>query len=169
MENRECSFPLIDLGGHPYTLEHLDGVCVTCACTLVLTHSLSVRMTTWSLLCHGSTGRLALSAVMEHSGRITLATTVTLVVVLDPVAVAQEPWLVIDLPKGGRLLVGAAGPGFPHARTIRAVGIDFAERWQRFDEAIGALRAIAGGPTEPTPLRRGLLFDGGCLFAARPA
>jgi len=46
----------------------------------------------------------------------------------------------IDRLSGGRLLV-AVGPG-SSPDDYAAVGLDFSERWQRFDEAIGVLRAL---------------------------
>jgi alkanesulfonate monooxygenase SsuD/methylene tetrahydromethanopterin reductase-like flavin-dependent oxidoreductase (luciferase family) len=46
----------------------------------------------------------------------------------------------IDRLSEGRLVV-AVGPGSSE-RDYAAVGLDFAERWPRFDEAIGALRAL---------------------------
>ena len=46
----------------------------------------------------------------------------------------------IDRLSGGRLLV-AVGPG-SSPDDYAAVGVDFSERWPRFDEAIGVLRAL---------------------------
>ena len=46
----------------------------------------------------------------------------------------------IDRLSGGRLVV-AVGPG-SSADDYAAVGLDFSERWPRFDEAISALRAL---------------------------
>jgi alkanesulfonate monooxygenase SsuD/methylene tetrahydromethanopterin reductase-like flavin-dependent oxidoreductase (luciferase family) len=89
---------------------------------------------------------VALAAVLEHSGRMTVATTVTLAVVRGPVAVAKTLGA-IDRLSGGRLLV-AAGPG-SSAEDYAAVGLDFAERWPRFDEAIRALRALWQPGSEP--------------------
>src|ERR1700750_1103608 len=76
---------------------------------------------------------------MEHSEKMTLATTVALAVVRGPVPVAKTLGA-IDRLSGGRLLV-AVGPS-SSAEDYAAVGLEFSERWQRFDEVIGALRAL---------------------------
>jgi alkanesulfonate monooxygenase SsuD/methylene tetrahydromethanopterin reductase-like flavin-dependent oxidoreductase (luciferase family) len=76
---------------------------------------------------------------MEHSEKMTLATTVVLATVRGPVPVAKTLGA-LDRLSGGRLVV-AVGPG-SSAQDYAAVGLDFSERWQRFDEAIGALRAL---------------------------
>jgi alkanesulfonate monooxygenase SsuD/methylene tetrahydromethanopterin reductase-like flavin-dependent oxidoreductase (luciferase family) len=128
--------PLMDFGGHPYTLEHLTAY--TKAAEQLGFGALSVNdhmvfSVPWL------DGLVALAAVMEHSGQMMLATTVALPVVRGPVAVAKALGA-IDRLSGGRLLV-AAGPG-SSLEDYAAVGLDFSERWQRFDEAIGALRAL---------------------------
>src|SRR6266850_2580646 len=128
--------PLMDFGGHPYTLDHLTAY--TRAAAQLGFSALSVNdhmvfSVPWL------DGPVALAAVMEHSGEMTLATTVSLAVVRGPVPVAKS-LAAIDRLSGGRLVV-AVGPGSSLA-DYAAVGLDFAERWQRFDEAIGALRAL---------------------------
>ena len=128
--------PLMDFGGHPYTLDHL--VAYTKAAAQLGFGALSVNdhmvfSVPWL------DGPVALAAVMEHSGEMTLATTVALAVVRGPVPVAKTLGA-IDRLSGGRLVV-AVGPG-SSADDYAAVGLDFSERWQRFDEAIGALRAL---------------------------
>ena len=128
--------PLMDFGGHPYTLDHL--VAYTKAATQLGFDALSVNdhmvfSVPWL------DGPVALAAVMEHSGQMTLATTVALSVVRGPVAVAKTS-AAIDRLSGGRLIV-AVGPG-SSADDYAAVGLDFSERWSRFDESIGALRAL---------------------------
>jgi alkanesulfonate monooxygenase SsuD/methylene tetrahydromethanopterin reductase-like flavin-dependent oxidoreductase (luciferase family) len=126
----------MDFGGHPYTLDHL--VAYTKAAARLGFSALSVNdhmvfSVPWL------DGPVALAAVMEHSGDMTLATTVTLAVVRGPVPVAKTLGA-IDLLSGGRLAV-AVGPGSSEA-DYQAVGLDFSDRWQRLDEAIGALRAL---------------------------
>ena len=135
--------PLMDFGGHPYTLEHLTAY-ARCAAQLGF-DALSVNdhmvfSVPWL------DGPVALSAVLEHSGQMTLATTVALAVVRGPIAVAKTLGA-IDRLSDGRLLV-AAGPG-SSPEDYAAVGIDFAERWPRFEEAIGALRALWRPDTAP--------------------
>jgi alkanesulfonate monooxygenase SsuD/methylene tetrahydromethanopterin reductase-like flavin-dependent oxidoreductase (luciferase family) len=128
--------PLMDFGGHPYTLDHL--VAYTKAAARLGFSALSVNdhmvfSVPWL------DGPVALAAVMEHSGDMALATTVTLAVVRGPVPVAKTLGA-IDRLSEGRLVV-AVGPGSSEA-DYAAVGLDFSERWQRLDEAIHALRAL---------------------------
>jgi alkanesulfonate monooxygenase SsuD/methylene tetrahydromethanopterin reductase-like flavin-dependent oxidoreductase (luciferase family) len=77
---------------------------------------------------------------------MTLATTVSLPVVRGPIALAKTLGA-IDRLSGGRLVV-AVGPGSSE-RDYAAVGIDYAERWRRLDEAIQALRALWRRGDEP--------------------
>ena len=98
-------------------------------------------------------GPTALASMIERSGRMTLATTVSLAVLRGPVPLAKM-LAAIDLLSGGRLIAGV-GPGSSQ-RDYDAVGVPFEERWPRFDEALAALRALlGGGPPElaPTPRR----------------
>src|SRR6476661_521428 len=91
-------------------------------------------------------GPTALAAVLGHSGNMTLATTVALVVTRGPIPLAKTLGA-IDRLSGGRLVV-AVGPG-SSPEDYAAVGLDFAERWPRFDEAIGALRALWRKDSDP--------------------
>jgi alkanesulfonate monooxygenase SsuD/methylene tetrahydromethanopterin reductase-like flavin-dependent oxidoreductase (luciferase family) len=84
-------------------------------------------------------GPTALAAVLSHSGRMELATTVSLPIVRGPVALAKSLGA-IDCLSGGRL-IACVGPG-SSARDYAAVGIPFEERWKRLDEAIQTLRAL---------------------------
>lgn len=67
-------------------------------------------------------GPTALSAVLAHSGQMTLATTVAVPVLRGPAATAKI-LAAIDLLSGGRLLVGL-GPG-SSARDYELVGLPF--------------------------------------------
>src|SRR3954462_10188654 len=128
--------PLMDFGGHPSTLDHLTAYPKTAAqlgYTALSVNDHMVFSVPWL------DGPVALAAVMQHSEPMTLATTVTLAVVRGPVPVAKTLGA-IDRLSGGRLVV-TVGPGSSEA-DYAAVGLDFSERWQRFDEAIGALRAL---------------------------
>ena len=89
-------------------------------------------------------GLAALAAVASASGSMRLATTVGLPVVRGPVAFAKSI-AAIDRLSGGRVVAGV-GPGSSR-RDYQLVGIDFAERWARFDEALVALRALWRGDT----------------------
>ena len=111
-------------------------------------------------------GPTALAAVLAHSGRMTLATTVAVPVLRGPAATAKI-LAAIDVLSGGRLVVGL-GPG-SSARDYELVGVPFEERWKRLDEAVQTLRAFwrgdgvpfegtfyssAGFILEPTPAQR---------------
>jgi alkanesulfonate monooxygenase SsuD/methylene tetrahydromethanopterin reductase-like flavin-dependent oxidoreductase (luciferase family) len=95
-------------------------------------------------------GPTALASMVERSGDMTLATTVSLVVLRGPVRLAKT-LAAIDLLAGGRL-VAALGPG-SSARDYDAVGIPFEERWSRFDEAIPVLRALLDRERPPDGAR----------------
>jgi alkanesulfonate monooxygenase SsuD/methylene tetrahydromethanopterin reductase-like flavin-dependent oxidoreductase (luciferase family) len=103
-------------------------------------------------------GPTALASVIERSGGMTLATTVALAVVRGPVALAKA-LAAIDVLSEGRL-VAAVGPGSSQ-RDYDAVGIDFEERWRRFDESIAALRALLRGEAAPVELAPGPFRPGG--------
>ena len=90
-------------------------------------------------------GPTALAATIEASAEMTLATTVCLPVVRGPVQSAKM-LAAIDILSGGRLVAGV-GPG-SSARDYAAIGVPFEQRWQRFDEAIRALRSLLGENTE---------------------
>ncbi len=135
--------PLMDFGGHPYTLDHLVAYTQTAAQLGFRALSVNDHMIFSVPWLDGPT---ALAAVMEHSGEMELATTVALPVVRGPVPAAKTLGA-IDRLSGGRLVAGV-GPG-SSADDYAAVGIDFSERWQRFDEAIGALRALWRGDGVP--------------------
>jgi alkanesulfonate monooxygenase SsuD/methylene tetrahydromethanopterin reductase-like flavin-dependent oxidoreductase (luciferase family) len=135
--------PLMDFGGHPFTLEHL------------LNYVKAAEGLGFDMLCANDhlvfpvpwlDGPTALSAVIEASGQMTLATTVTLMAVRGPVPVAKS-LAAIDRLSGGRLLV-TAGPGSSPG-DYDSVGIEFSERWARLDEAIGSLRALWGKNPAP--------------------
>ncbi|HLN76357.1 MAG TPA: LLM class flavin-dependent oxidoreductase [Nocardioidaceae bacterium] len=87
-------------------------------------------------------------------------TTVATPVVRGPVALAKA-LAALDVLSAGRV-VAALGPGSSE-RDYASVGIPFEERWQRFDEAVIATRALllgesfkgsfyaVEGPLEPLP------------------
>jgi alkanesulfonate monooxygenase SsuD/methylene tetrahydromethanopterin reductase-like flavin-dependent oxidoreductase (luciferase family) len=112
-------------------------------------------------------GPTALASVLSATGAMTVATTVVLPVVRGPIPLATS-LAAIDNLSGGRLVVGV-GPGSYHP-DYEAAGIGWDERWPRFEEAIGALRALwdpdgdpfegafystSGIRLEPTPARAG--------------
>ena len=128
--------PLMDFGGHPYTLDHLVQYAETAdqlgyAALSVNDHL--VFDVPWL------DGPIALAAVLARTGQMELVTTVALPVIrgLMPLAKALTA---IDCLSGGRLIAGI-GPGSSE-RDYAAVGIDFSQRWARLDEAVQALRAL---------------------------
>ena len=91
-------------------------------------------------------GPTALASVIERSGAMTLATTVSLAVLRGPVALAKT-LAAIDILSEGRL-VAALGPGSSD-HDYQVLGIAFEERWKRFDEAVAVLRALLKGERMP--------------------
>jgi alkanesulfonate monooxygenase SsuD/methylene tetrahydromethanopterin reductase-like flavin-dependent oxidoreductase (luciferase family) len=87
-------------------------------------------------------GPTALAAVIEASRDMTLVTTASLPVLRGPVQLAKT-LAAIDVLSGGRLVAGV-GPG-SSAADYAAAGIEFQERWRRFDEALHALRTLLKG------------------------
>jgi alkanesulfonate monooxygenase SsuD/methylene tetrahydromethanopterin reductase-like flavin-dependent oxidoreductase (luciferase family) len=135
--------PLMDFGGHPYTLEHLTEYAERArqlGFNALSTNDHMVFAVPWL------DGLTALATVIETSGNMTLATTIALPVIRGPVPLAKAA-VAIDRLSGGRLVV-AAGPG-SSPQDYAAAGIDFAERWVRFDESIEVLRSLLRADTEP--------------------
>jgi alkanesulfonate monooxygenase SsuD/methylene tetrahydromethanopterin reductase-like flavin-dependent oxidoreductase (luciferase family) len=141
--NIGAHLPLMDFGGHPYTLGHLTGYARSAArlgFDALTANDHMVFSVPWL------DGPTAIAAVMEHAPDLTLATTVSLPVVRGPVPLAKTLGA-IDRLSGGRLIV-AAGPGSSR-QDYAAVGVDFEERWARLDEAIQALRTLWCGGDKP--------------------
>jgi len=91
-------------------------------------------------------GIVALASIVERSADLTLATTISLPVVRGPAALAKAA-AALDLLSDGRFVLGV-GPG-SSAVDYAVAGVPFEERWPRFDEAVGLLRAElsdAGSP-----------------------
>jgi alkanesulfonate monooxygenase SsuD/methylene tetrahydromethanopterin reductase-like flavin-dependent oxidoreductase (luciferase family) len=112
-------------------------------------------------------GLTALAAVIDRSDGLDLATTIALASLRGPVPLAKA-LAAVDLLSGGRLIAGV-GPGSSRA-DYEAVGVDFDDRWPRFEAAVVALRALLRGnssplapdpfpipaePLSPPPARRG--------------
>jgi alkanesulfonate monooxygenase SsuD/methylene tetrahydromethanopterin reductase-like flavin-dependent oxidoreductase (luciferase family) len=135
--------PLMDFGGHPYTLDHLVDYAKTAARLGFTTLSANDHLVFSVPWLDGPT---ALAVAIPDSGTMTLATTVALPVVRGPVPLAKTLGA-IDRLSGGRALV-VVGPGSSQ-EDYRSVGVDFEERWQRLDEAVLALRALWGNDAEP--------------------
>jgi alkanesulfonate monooxygenase SsuD/methylene tetrahydromethanopterin reductase-like flavin-dependent oxidoreductase (luciferase family) len=93
-------------------------------------------------------GPTALASVIERTGEMGLASTVSLAALRGPVPLAKA-LAAIDVLSEGRLVAGL-GPGSSE-RDYEVLGIPFEERWKRFDEAVALLRALLKG--EPMPER----------------
>jgi alkanesulfonate monooxygenase SsuD/methylene tetrahydromethanopterin reductase-like flavin-dependent oxidoreductase (luciferase family) len=91
-------------------------------------------------------GPTALASMIERSGEMTLATTVSLAVLRGPVPLAKA-LAALDVLSEGRLIAGV-GPG-SSKRDYQILGVSFDERWKRFDEALVVLRALL--KAEPFP------------------
>lgn len=131
--------PLMQFRGEPLSLRRLAeavDVARDCGFPAVSANDHFVFSTPWL------DGPTALASVIEHSGEMTLATTVALPVLRGPVALAKA-LAAIDVLSEGRL-IAALGPG-SSSRDYESVGIPFEERWKRFEEAVPALRALLNG------------------------
>jgi alkanesulfonate monooxygenase SsuD/methylene tetrahydromethanopterin reductase-like flavin-dependent oxidoreductase (luciferase family) len=95
-------------------------------------------------------GPMMLAAAVERAGPMVLATTVSLPTLRGPVPLART-LLALHVLSGGRIIAGL-GPGSSR-QDYDAVGVAFEQRWHRFDEAIGLLRALLRGETPSTPGR----------------
>src|SRR5207248_7274088 len=84
-------------------------------------------------------GPTALAAVIDRSGDMTLATTISLAALRGPVPLAKT-FAALDLLSGGRLVAGV-GPGSSKP-DYEAHGVALEERWVRLDEAVMILRAL---------------------------
>ncbi len=139
--------PLMDFGDEPPSMRRLrDAIDAArdCGFAAVSANDHFVFQTPWL------DGPSALASVIERSGRMTLATTVSLAVLRGPVPLAKA-LAAIDVLSEGRL-VAALGPGSSE-RDYELLGVPFEERWKRFDEALAVLRALLKGeplPEEPT-------------------
>jgi alkanesulfonate monooxygenase SsuD/methylene tetrahydromethanopterin reductase-like flavin-dependent oxidoreductase (luciferase family) len=135
--------PLMQFGEEPLSLRRLEDAVDAareCGFAAVSANDHFVFQTPWL------DGPTALASMIERSGEMTLATTVSLAVLRGPVPLAKA-LVAIDILSGGRLVAGL-GPG-SSARDYEVLGVPFEERWKRFDEALAVLRALLKG--EPLP------------------
>ncbi len=138
--------PLMDFGGNPFTLDHLIDYAETgqqLGFSALAANDHLVFSRPWL------DGPTALAAILAHSARMDLATTVSLPIVRGPVQLAKTLGA-IDRLSGGRL-IACVGAG-SSARDYAVAGIPFDERWKRLDEAIQTLRALWS--------REGIVFSG---------
>ena len=107
-------------------------------------------------------GIVALASVLERSGEMQLATTVSLPVIRGPAVLAKAA-AALDIISGGRLVLGV-GPGSAE-RDYESAGLRFDERWPRFDESIRILRAHL---TTAAPQFEGRFYSAGPALEPRP-
>jgi alkanesulfonate monooxygenase SsuD/methylene tetrahydromethanopterin reductase-like flavin-dependent oxidoreductase (luciferase family) len=91
-------------------------------------------------------GPTALASMIERTGEMTIATTISLAVLRGPVPLAKT-LSALDLLSEGRL-IAALGPGSSR-RDYDALGVPFDERWKRFDESVAMLRSLLKGELGP--------------------
>jgi alkanesulfonate monooxygenase SsuD/methylene tetrahydromethanopterin reductase-like flavin-dependent oxidoreductase (luciferase family) len=135
--------PLMQFGEEPLSLQRLVGTVDAardCGFSAVSANDHLVFQTPWL------DGLTALASMIERSGEMALATTVSLATLRGPVPLAKA-LAAIDVLSDGRL-VAALGPGSSD-RDYQILGIPFEERWKRFDEAIAVLRALLKGQPMP--------------------
>ena len=139
--------PLMQFGGEGLSLGRLEGAVDAareCGLAAVSANDHFVFSTPWL------DGPTALASVIDRTGDMTLATTVSLAVLRGPVLLAKT-LAALDVLSDGRLIAGL-GPG-SSKRDYDALGIPFEERWKRFDEAIPTLRALLEGTSGPEEAR----------------
>ena len=95
-------------------------------------------------------GPTALAAVIDRSGEMTLATTISLASLRGPVPLAKA-LAALDVLSGGRVIAGV-GPGSSE-RDYDAVGLPFDDRWKRFDETVTIVRALLRQQPAPKATR----------------
>jgi alkanesulfonate monooxygenase SsuD/methylene tetrahydromethanopterin reductase-like flavin-dependent oxidoreductase (luciferase family) len=141
--------PLMEFGDEGQSLARLARVVETardCGFAAVSANDHFLFQTPWL------DGPTALAAVLDRSGTMDLATTVSLVSLRGPVPLAKT-LAALDLLSEGRIVAGI-GPGSSE-RDYEAVGVPYGERWQRFEESAATLRQLLrdGSPLSPAPRR----------------
>jgi alkanesulfonate monooxygenase SsuD/methylene tetrahydromethanopterin reductase-like flavin-dependent oxidoreductase (luciferase family) len=137
--------PLADLGDGVPTAAHIRGY-VNAARELGFSTVAANDHLTWR---HPwLDGPMTLASVVDAAGDMTLATTITLPVIRQPVVVAKALTTLAALAQGP--VIGGMGPGSSRS-DYAVVGIPFDERWGRFDEAFRVVRALVRGEECPEP------------------
>lgn len=137
--------PLMEFRGEGVSLSRLTGAVDAardCGLAAVSANDHFLFSTPWL------DGLTALAAVVERSGEMTLATTISLAALRGPVPLAKT-LAALDILSEGRLVAGV-GPG-SSSGDYGAMGVRFEERWKRFDESVAALRALLRGEPPPEP------------------
>jgi alkanesulfonate monooxygenase SsuD/methylene tetrahydromethanopterin reductase-like flavin-dependent oxidoreductase (luciferase family) len=137
--------PLMRFGEELLSLQRLQATVDTardCGFAAVAANDHFVFQTPWL------DGPTALASMIERSGEMALATTISLAVLRGPVPLAKA-LAAIDVLSEGRL-VAALGPGSSE-RDYQVLGVPFEERWKRFDKAIAQLRALLKADSDLMP------------------
>ena len=145
--------PLIEFGAEGHSLARLTRAVETareCGFAAVSANDHFLFQSSWL------DGLTALAAVLDRSGKMDLATTVSLVALRGPVPLAKT-LAALDVLSEGRVVAGV-GPG-SSARDYDAIGMPYEERWARFDEATAILRALLRGEAPPEIRRHYSLPD----------
>ena len=143
--------PLMEFGGEGQSLARLTravDAARDCGFAAVSANDHFLFQTPWL------DGLAALAAVVDRTGSMELATTVSLVSLRGPVPLAKA-LVALDVMSDGRVVAGV-GPGSSE-RDYDAVNVPFDGRWKRFDAATAELRALLreDSPLAPAPRRRG--------------
>lgn len=131
--------PVIDFGNQGFSLERLSAYVRTArdlGFKAVSTNDHLIHSRPWL------DAPSALAAILSHSGNMAVGTSIVLSVVRGPVQLVKT-MAAIDILSNGRLIVGV-GPG-SSARDYEIVGLNYEERWKRFDEAVQVLRSLWSG------------------------
>jgi alkanesulfonate monooxygenase SsuD/methylene tetrahydromethanopterin reductase-like flavin-dependent oxidoreductase (luciferase family) len=137
--------PLMRFGEEALSLQRLQAAVDTardCGFAAIAANDHFVFQTPWL------DGPTALASMIERSGEMVLATTISLAALRGPVPLAKA-LAAIDVLSEGRLVAGL-GPGSSE-RDYRMLGIPYEERWRRFDEAVVLLRALLRPDSELAP------------------
>ena len=137
--------PLMDFGDQGLSWERLErtvDAARECGFAAVSANDHFIFSTPWL------DGPTALAAMVERSGDMALATTLSLAALRGPVPLAKA-LSALDVLSDGRVVAGV-GPGSSR-RDYDALGVPFDDRWKRLDEAIAMLRGLLRGDewTEP--------------------
>ena len=138
--------PLMEFAGEGQSLARLTGAvdrARECGFAAVSANDHFLFQTPWL------DGLTALAAVIDRSGDMELATTVSLVALRGPVPLAKT-LAALDVLSGGRVVAGV-GPG-SSSRDYDAVGVPFEQRWERFENATAILRSLLRDDPPPEVL-----------------
>jgi alkanesulfonate monooxygenase SsuD/methylene tetrahydromethanopterin reductase-like flavin-dependent oxidoreductase (luciferase family) len=152
--------PLIDFGGEGFSHRRLAetvSAARECGFAAVSANDHFLFSVPWL------DGLTALAAVADQSGEMKLMTSVALVTLRGPTALAKA-LSALDILSGGRVIAGL-GPGSSRG-DYEAAGLPFEQRWQRFDAAVRLIRGMlqpgpaggapAGGLLPPPRQSRGI-------------